>query len=360
MQQFEDILTAEAGDFHRLIFDFAQLNNVDEYLADYGIAEGEHLLVYAYSGSFFSFRMEGSGTIITDEAIYFHPSHKDWGSDNRLPLSDICKYMIFQENANDNVHLLSEKGERKIFGRTVAPRDTTGQELVQLLCNLQRVLVASDKKARHDFERTIGWMLGKVNASFAENGILTDRYAMLLEQIAGYSFFTAEVVYAKAKHLYRLCDEGEYFRYIESLGDAVSDELLAKLRRPENEFYADYIADISNAAAFYMTQSLIPSYINLKKKARLTKGECMILCFLCIRLDDKEYYDALLSLVAQDLATEEFWLLCGFLAKYKNEKMAEVYEKLLSHAALGTSDVGVVDALGLTPLHYAMILRDET
>lgn len=359
MQKYEDILTAETGDFHSLIFDFAQLNNVDDYLADYGIAQGEHLLVYASSGSFFSFRMEGSGTIITDEAIYFHPSHKDWGSDNRLPLSDICKYMIFQENANDNVHLLSDKGERRIFGRTVAPRDTTGQELVQLLCNLQKVLVASDKAARHDFERTIGWMLGKINASFAENGILTDRYARLLDQIAGYSFFTAEVAYAKAKHLYRICDEGAYYRYIEGLGDGIADELLAKLRRPENEFYADYIADISNAGAFYMTQSLIPSYINLKKKARLSKTECMILCFLCIRLDDREYYDALLSLIAQDLSTEEFWLLCGFLAKYKNEKMAEVYEKLLSHATLSAADAAVVDALGLTPLHYAMILRDE-
>ena len=359
MQKFEDILTAETSDYHSLVFDFAQLNNIDDYLQTYGIPDGEHPVVYAYSGAFFSFKLEGSGTIITDEAIYFHPSHTDWGKENRLPLAEICKYMVFQENAGDNVHLISEKGERRIFGRTVAPRDTTGKELVRLLHNLQRVLVASEKGARHDFERTLGWMLGKINASFKENGLLTERFSQLLDQIFEYPFFTAEVCYAKAKNLYRLCDEAVYYRYIEGLHDVVSEDLLEKLRHPEQEFYADYIADISNANAFYMTQALIPSYVNLKKKERLTRRECMILCFLCIRLEDREYYDALLSLIGQDMSTEEFWRLCGFLAKYKNEKMAEVYEKLLSHLSLSEAEIESVDALGLSPLHYALILRDE-
>lgn len=359
MSKFEDILLAEATDFHSLVFDFAQLNNTDEYANAYGIAPEEHMVAYAYSGAFFSFRMEGNGTIITDEAIYFHPSHKDWGKENRLPLSDICKYMIFQESANDNVHLISESGERRIFGRTVAPRDTTGKELVELLQNLQRVLSATDKRAKHELDHTLGWMLGEVKKSFKENGILNDRFSNFLDQIAAYDVFATEVCYLKAQNLYRLGDEGAYFHYVEGLHDVVAEELLNKLRRPDDEFYESYISDISNANAFYMTQSLIPSYVNLKKKQRLSKHECMILCFLCIRLEDMEYYDALLALIGQDLSTEEFWLLCGFLAKYKNEKMAEMYEKLLSKVLPVKAELSRTDALGLVPLHYALILRDE-
>ncbi len=359
MQKYEDILTAEKGEFRSLVFDFAQLNNVGEYFEAYGIPATERPVVYAYSGAFFSFRLEGNGTIITDEAIYFHPSHKDWGKENRLPLSDICSYMVFQENAGDDVHLISEKEERLIFGRTVAPRDTTGKELVGLLQGLQRELVAADRGVRHTFERTIGWMLGRITANFKENGILSDRYGQLLTLIGTYPFFTAEVCYAQAKNLYRLSDEAGYYRYIEGLHDVVSEDLLAKLRRPEEEFYESYIEDISNSSAFYMTQSLIPSYINLKKKERLSRRECMLLCFLCIRLDDREFYDALLALISQDMTTKEFWLLCGFSAKYKNEKMADVYEKLLSKVPLTKTQLELTDALGLTPLHYAMILRDE-
>ncbi len=359
MQKYKDILAAEAGEFRSLVFDFAQLNNVGEYFETYGIPEVERPVVYAYSGAFFSFRLEGSGTIITDEAIYFHPSHRDWGKGNRLPLSDICSYMVFQEDAGDDVHLISEKGERRVFGRTVAPRDRTGKELVGLLQGLQRELVASDKVARHAFERTLGWMMGRISTNFEENGILSERYSQLLAQVGTYPFFTAEVCYATAKNLYRLGDEGRYYHYVEGLGEAVSAELLAKLRRPEEEFYKGYIEDISNSGAFYMTQSLIPSYVNLKKKERLSRRECILLCFLCIRLDDKEYYDALLALISQDMTTEEFWLLCGFSAKYKNEKMAEIYEKMLSHVPLTRAQLASTDALGLTPLHYAMVLRDE-
>jgi hypothetical protein len=103
------------------------------------------MLVYAYSSSYSVMELEGNGTIITDRAIYFHPMHRDWGEENRIPLSTICQYLIFQESPQDCVRLLSKDKKLKIFGHTVALSDTTGAELVELLTYLQQHLMMEDK-----------------------------------------------------------------------------------------------------------------------------------------------------------------------------------------------------------------------
>ena len=37
------------------------------------------------------------GNIITDCAIYHHPSHDDWAEVNRVPFSELCRYVILQK-----------------------------------------------------------------------------------------------------------------------------------------------------------------------------------------------------------------------------------------------------------------------
>ncbi|MBR1629684.1 MAG: hypothetical protein IJ679_10560, partial [Lachnospiraceae bacterium] len=358
MSRYSGILAMGKKNYPSLVFDFTGLNNIADYFQEYSIPEKEKPIVYAYSGKFFSFRLEGSGTLITDEAIYFHPSHKDWARSNRLPLSEICSYIIYQENERDHVSLISGVGERRVFGRTVAPHDTTGAELVELLKALQSALLTGSKEKK-EFEKTLGHVLALIRGSFRENGLICGKYRTLLDQIAQYPGFETEVAFIRAEHYYRLCNEEEYNRYVASLGKDVDEKVRESLEKPDMLFFERYIRHIANASAWYMTKSLIEPYMNLKRKERLTLHQCLLLCFLCIRLEDEDYFHAIYDMIRMHLEADDFWNLSGFAARCANEKMSGVFDRLSGSQNLADQDYSLRDALGLSPLHYALIKRDK-
>ncbi|MBQ9632300.1 MAG: hypothetical protein IJV04_05230, partial [Lachnospiraceae bacterium] len=358
MSRYSGILAMGKKNYPSLVFDFSGLNNVADYFQEYEIPEKEKPIVYAYSGQFFSFRLEGSGTLITDEAIYFHPSHKDWARSNRLPLSEICSYVVYQENERDHVSLISGHGERRVFGRTVAPHDTTGAELVELLRALQQALISGSKEKK-EFEKTLGHVLALIRESFRDNGIICGKYSILLDEIGKYPGFATEVAFIRAEHYYRLCDEGRYYKFVSSLGDEVDAGVRKSLMQPDMLFFERYIRHIANAQAFYMTKSLIEPYLNLKRLERLTLHQCLLLCFLCIRLEDEDYFHAMYDMIRMHLDADDFWNLSGFAARYYNEKMSGIYDKLLADREISEQEYEFRDALGLSPLHYALIMRDK-
>ena len=121
MTGYESILMAGKGRCRNLKFDLKNLSSVGRYYRDYHIPENETMVVYAYRSACSLIEMEGNGTVITDRAIYFHPTHQNWGEGNRIPLSTICQYIIFQESSQEGVSLLSKDAKYQIFGYTVAP-----------------------------------------------------------------------------------------------------------------------------------------------------------------------------------------------------------------------------------------------
>ena len=359
MSSYSELLVVGKSKYKSLIFDFTQVDNMGQYYENYRIPAEEKMMVYAYSSQYSGFSLEGSGTIITDRAIYFDPAHKGWAATNRIPLSDICNFVVFQEDNSDSVSLIGKERECRIFGRTVAPRDTTGMELVELLRSLQKNITNMNMAERHAYELTLGWMLDLIRKSLHENGRLTARDEKLLEIAAEMPTFFKEIAFLRAENTYRGCDDAAYFVYVESLKGQLDDDVRRILERPGELFFSSYIDDISDASRFYMTQSLITPYLNLKKLERLTLEQCLILCFLCIRLEDIDYAKKLLTMIGPALPAEEFWRLQCFKARFMKEKLSLIYEKLESGTELSKPELFWEDDLGLTPLHYALILRQE-
>ena len=359
MSNYSELLAVGKSKYKSLIFDFTQVDNMGQYYENYRIPAEEKMMVYAYSSQYSGFSLEGSGTIITDRAIYFDPAHKGWASTNRIPLSDICNFVVFQEDNSDSVSLIGKERECRIFGRTVAPRDTTGMELVELLRSLQKNITNMNMAERHAYELTLGWMLDLIRKSLHENGRLTVRDEKLLEIAAEMPAFFKEIAFLRAENTYRGCDDTIYFSYVESLKGQLDEDVRRLLERPGELFFSSYIEDISDASKFYMTQSLITPYLNLKKLERLTLEQCLILSFLCIRLEDIDYAGKLMDMIGPSLPAEEFWKLQCFKARFMKEKLSLIYEKMESGTELSKPELFWEDDLGLTPLHYALILRQE-
>ncbi len=359
MSSYSELFVAQKSKYKSLIFDFTKVDNVGTYYENYRIPSDEKMMVYAYSSQYSGFSLEGSGTIITDRAIYFDPAHKGWAATNRIPLSDICHFVVFQEDNSDSVSLISRERECRIFGRTVAPRDTTGMELVELLRSLQKNITNMNMAERHAYEMTLGWMLDLIRKSLHENGRLTPRDEKLLAVASDMPTFFKEIAFLRAENIYRGCDDAVYFAYVESLKGSLDDDVRRLLENPGELFFTSFIEDISDASRFYMTQALIEPYLNLKRLERLTLEQCLTLCFLCIRLEDQDYAKKLMDMIGPALPAEEFWKLQCFKARFMKEKLSLIYEKMESGNELSKPELFWVDDLGLTPLHYALILRQE-
>ncbi len=359
MPGYQDLIVVGKSKYKSLIFDFEKVNNVNQYYDSYRIPKEEKMVVYAYSSSFSTLSLEGSGTIITDQAIYIDPSHKSWAPSNRIPLSDLCQFVVVQEETGENVHLMNRDQNCRIFGRTVAPRDTTGKELASLLRSLQKNITRMNAKERHTFELTMGWMIDLIRKSLHENGRLTPRDENLLSIVEEEPTFVKEIAFLRAENIYRSCDDVKYQQFLTSVKPKLEDEAYRILERPDDFFYQSYLEDISRTGNFFITKELIEPYANLKRKERLTLHECTLLSYLSIRIDDEDFATKLVDMVGMHLSQEDFWNYKNFRAKYLKEKLSLVYEKIDRGTELSKPELLWQDDLGLTPLHYALVLRKD-
>ncbi len=359
MPGYQELLVVGKNRYKSLVFDFDKVNNLNSYYENYRIPREEKMMVYAYSSSFSTLSLEGSGTIITDQAIYIDPVHKNWAPTNRIPLSSLCQFVVFQEESTENVHLLNESNNCKIFAKTVAPKDTTGRELVQLLRNLQKNITRMNMKERHSYEMTVGWMLDLIRKSMHDNGRLTPRDEMLLSVAEEESSFVKDIIFIRAENIYRSGDDCAYQLFLQNIKEQVDKEVFAVLERPEDLFFDAFISDIANANSFYMTKELIEPYLNFKKKERLTLKQCMLLAYLSIRIEDLDYATDLMDMIGLKLKSEDFWHYQAFCTKYQKEKLSLVYEKLEGDGEVSGPELYWQDDLGLTALHYALILKKK-
>ena len=325
MPGYQELLVVGKNRYKSLVFDFEKVNNLNSYYENYQIPKEEKMMVYAYSSSFSTLSLEGSGTIITDQAIYIDPVHKNWAPSNRIPLSSLCQFVVFQEESTENVHLINQDNNCKIFAKTVAPKDTTGAELVLLLRNLQKNIARMNMNERHTYEMTVGWMLDLIRKSMHDNGRLTPKDEMLLSVAEEESAFTKEILFIRGENIYRSGDERAYQVFLQEAKEKLDPDVYAVLERPEDLFFEAFLKDIGNASSFYMTKELIEPYLNLKKKERLSLQQCMLLSYLSIRIEDVEYATDIMDMIGLKLKSEDFWHYQAFQTKYQKEKLSLVY-----------------------------------
>ena len=200
-------------------------------------------------------------------------------------------------------------------------------------------------------------MLDLIRKSLHKNGRLTTRDEMLLSAAEEIHF--RDVTFIRAEDMYRSCDERKYQLFLASVKGKLEDDVYRILERPEEQFYKSFVNDISQVTDFYMTQGLIEPYLNLKKLERLNLKQCLVLAYLSIRIEDLDYSSKIMEMIGSYLEPEDYWKYENFKAKYHKEKLSLVYEKIEKNTEISGPELLWRDDLGLSPLHYALILRRD-
>lgn len=360
MTAFSDIFAENAANYKHLSFGEANVAGVVFIREEFQIPADEEILVFApveQSGK------NGSslGVVITDGALYVHPQVVLSFHENRIPLPDLCNYLFFQEDSYDAVHAMSQKEDRVIFPKLSGMRNENGRELFRLLKTFQANLLSVNSKLSHAYDLALGAAISHARNCFSEHGVLTVRAQTLLNLVENEGKFPVDVAYIRAENLYRLSDMARYYQFVEELAGTVNEDLIKRLKNPDEVFFDEFVKDISNPYSLFLTQDLLPSYANLRRlpAETLNDFQIVILCYLCVRTDDDLYLHKLFSEQGRAIGEKHLWEICAFQARFKNEKMAGIYNRILSDANVSSIEQKWTDALGLTALHYAMLLRNR-
>lgn len=356
MREFANIVLSKSDELTGLTFDADNFVNAESYRSSYNIPEDEKLLVYADSDRCTE-TLTGSGTFITDEAIYIHPAKKSWSKESRIPLSEICEFLIF-ENNNSEVKLLNKDSSYQIFATVKRRRNSAAADLVNLLQSLQdSLMIRKDKKQA--YERVIKQIFLVMRRELSENGVLDENFLKIAEVMEKMSYIRQESIMLLLENTYRFCSKERYDLLLEEKKPLLNDQTIKVLENPEDIFYDAFIKDLSDKDSFKDVKAIIDAYLNLKGRPTLTLKEATILCYLCVRMDDNKYVEEVLEEISKDLTRDTAWSIRKIISRRKNLRLHRLLSKVAGKGDLLPEELTLSNDVGLSTLHYALILRNK-
>lgn len=353
MKRFADLVVSEREELSCLTLDAEDFKNSGSYRRFYNIPQDETLLIYVNSNRCYN-ELSGYGTLITDEAIYVHPVNGGPKNSGRIPLSDICSFIVYVSPESD-VKLFGENKEYKIFSATGKPARTTSGQLAKLLSGLQNSLM-SDPDNKKEYERTLKRVYTILKKELSYSGFLREEYLSIVQVMGSFQCFQREALLLLLENSYRSCNKAGYQALLEEFAPSLEPATLKVLENPGDVFYQNFISDLSNNNSCKDLKFIIDSYLNLKAEPRLSIREATILMYLCIRMDDQEYFNSLLRETGDDLEQEDLWTLMAFYARNRNHRVHKIQSRLAGCERVSDQDLLSTNDIGLCSLHYVLML----
>lgn len=346
---FERYIQSYFGQFTKIIFGTDKIKKIEKVYAAYQIHSGEQILAYIKNTIPFV-GLSADGTIITDQALYFDPSHKDWAPFNRIPFTEICGYVLTMESDKSRVSAECVSGSYTLFSQTMLGRNTGGIELIQLIEGLQGQLISEYSWARQQ-RNDIAAHIIKCARNELKIGRLTAKINRLLDKLVEDPVYTKEALTVKAEDIYRTYDLDQCRQFCEANHLTISENMLQGF---ESSFRRD-LADISND----FDEVFLRDASNNLSQVALLEQQQWTLAYLYARLGNKQGFHTICSTLDGTASSEKMQSLIRFQCCYWNHRMIKVFDAIQAGSELSDSWMTWTDNLGFTPLHYALILRKD-
>lgn len=337
--------------FSKLLFDVEKLKKPERIVATYRIASGEQILGYIKSSAPL-FTLAVDGTVITDRAIYIHPSHNDWATSNRFPFDEICRHFVYMDSEKSNVYLSTVHSKNIIRGCTLFGRNTGGIELMQFVKALQATLLSRYTWAQQQQQATVTELLTAAHTSMKSGRILQE-FVVLMNTVDPFSPQYIAVKLVQAEDIYRSCNTNAYHKFVEN----ASAKVRSAIMQQQNFFETALQSDLSNIHLIFERNYLTEAFASLSASSHLTDTDMAHFAYICVRLDKKADYTSVYRQVKSDAVRQA---LEAFCACYYNTRMLTVYKAIEADQPLRPEWLNWTDSVGLTPLHYAIILKKSS
>lgn len=340
--------------------DTYSIKKPEKVYATYGIPTNEVLLGYC-KGTVPLMPLTMAGIVFTNKGVYFDPAppNSHYDKIRKIPYTDLGKYILVQEGDHGPALAYTANTSIKLYTDTIFAVNLAAKDTIDILQKLQDELLASDPVVKQQFiDLGQSIILSAKDDIFC--GTLNDTTNKLLEILIQNVNTSDAAAKAKAESIYRSCNFNAYYSFVNALPQTVSMQMREDLKVPDSLFAKKFIADLSNMENHFPRYYLEQIISNLLAETSQSILSLRIILYAAIRsFDDKSFHKAMEHLQRHSRNSE-----IAFFERqrgcYYNAQMLHVYNSIKHGKPVQDDWIHMHDSIGLTPLHYALILGAQT
>ena len=363
--QFIDIGTDSKSDVLATIADNCQkvslavwdIRKLEKIYDTYKIPNNEEIVAFCKGGIF---GLTVSGMVFTDKAFY---PEANANTQNRILYTDLCNFIITRQydetsgsylSNHGGVFLRNQNEEIEIFGSTIIARNIAAEEILKILIAIQKELCNHNELAKSKMKN----MIDKIFNSYRnkmKHGKITLSDNLMLKGVSTISNYSESAVILLAENEYRLFDEDNLNSFLDHT------PLKASIVNLIKTFSQNFINDLSN-----LNNDISKSYLekvcsNIEKRdvEKLSEEENIIYILILMRLHRFGYAKQIIVKAKEVFGNEEISRAENILLIYGYGLMKKVYTAIIQGEKLENDLIDIYDGLGLTPLHYQLILNSD-
>lgn len=362
--KLSDVLASKAQNFKKVSLDTSKISKKEKIYTEYKIPRDENIIAFC-NGTIPLLGLAYDGIVFTNKAMYPYPKDSLELGSNRILYTQFCKYLIVKRFDNDmrymknrsGIFLHDENGEYEIYDCTIIAKNVAAKELFELLNAIQKELINKKPNAKNEIRETVENCLNSYKNKM-RSAEVTPQNDMLLKSLMSDAAYCERAFFLLAENSYR---NFEFKAFLDKTSPLVPEELLQKVKNSCQKFINNLISDLSN--------------LNIETNEKYLKTASNVLA------NDNDSFSeelkwTLEALVAARSSRYHFSVLCieclkqrygkdyaeipeNFLLMYGNIKMKSIFQKILNNTSLEEDRLNIRDGLGFTPLHYAILLKND-
>lgn len=355
---FSSTILAEAVHCKKICFDLSLLKKKDKVYSAYHIPQSEKILAFCKDVAFIPLTIEG--IVFTDQAVYRCPAIKleDGSEYNRISYKSLDSCIITQEGPKGGVYVCTQNHCFSLHGPSLVSQNVAGYEIRQIMCKVQRQLFIRDTSAKNKVDSLAKMLLQKAKS---EMGIdeLPSKTLGILDCLMDFPEHADTAAMIKAEYLFREFRPDKYDKFAATLPILISPDAKATIKSIPAAFYDNYMRLLADFEQELSYKSLSPIYKRIGSlEKRHIKVDIIQAC-LCVRMVEHSWIDTHISELRRNYGRDVAETIERFRCNYFNHEMYKVYTAITRGSDYPDTYLRLRDGLGLTPLHYAIILKNE-
>jgi len=358
-RDYVGVILSHANVSQKVFYDLALLKKRDKVYYAYKIPATERILAFC-KDNIPLIPITMGGIVFTDQAAYCCPPAKsEKGNEySRFAYSSLDSCLITQNGPKEGVYVHTRDDELCLVTPTLVAQNMAGCEIRQILCKVQRQLLLRDSNAKDRFDSLASGLLDKIRNQMGIDA-LPDKTIGILDCLLEFPEYADKAALLKAECLFREFRPEKYIKFAATLPFYVSWEVQADIKRGPSTFadrYIQLLTDVDREFEYNVLTAIDNRISNLEKADRTLD---IIQAYLCIRMKEYERSSDRISEVRRKYGAEIGNRLQLFRCTFFYHEMFKVYKAIKNGGTYPKVYLKLRDGVGLTPLHYAIILKNE-
>lgn len=360
-KSFADTISKFLPVFEKLCFDIQKLKNLQKLYKIYHICPDEKIVAYCKTHPL---GITVNGSIFTDKAFYPRPAFLTSKPINgelapeRIDYFDLCNYLVIQKDKKSDVFLKNTQNNYSVCSASLIGNNIPGCEIRTVLQTIQDYLCETDTSYEQKLRGIAENYFTAARMEFKTGRLSPDTRSTLKGMVFS-ERLGIKAIYLLAEDVYRLCDKVEYQSFIEQQTEYLTRNDKKRLMDVPEEFADNFITDLSNPNTEFPEDYISQLSERLQKES---KTEENIRCGIFIYARAKQIVKARLQLnmLIQNYGRNAACIAEDFVCLYGNKQMKGIVKLMNEGSDIPKHYYSIVDALGFTPLHYAILTNNET